>query len=116
MSQVRTSRVHFSAEKVFRNSNRPFHSDIDFNQLFKDGGKQHFGQQQGKQNKKKENRHPQTLQKKVFKNTPKNVIVKGLQLDGDSIELINNRLIERSTKITDAQNRISRLRTYRTSI
>lgn len=112
---MRTSRVQPTPSSIFRNSRQYLQSNEQFYRALQEGGHQQFSHQQGSQKRKKQKGKNDTV-RKVLKTTAKKVLVKGLQFDADSITSMQNTLLKHSVKLNATRNRVSRIRTYRTSI
>lgn len=81
-----------------------------------EGAFQQSSKRKNERKQKKTQQNNNQNQQKVVRSNSNNLVVKGLQFDGDSVAEVCNSLLEHSVKITTARSKISRNSTYRTSI
>lgn len=108
---MRTSRVGHPVSNMYQQSNRVVEGDGIFSQAFE--GRQQDPREQLPQQKKK--KKAATTKAKKLVTAKSHVIVKGMQLDGDST-MIRNQLIHQSLKLDTLNKYRRRISTYRTSV
>lgn len=108
---MRTSRVGHPVSNMYQQSKRVTEGDGIFSQAFE--SRQQDPREQLPQQKKK--KKPTAAKTKKLVTSKAHVIVKGMQLDGDST-MIRNQLIRESMKLNTLNKYRRRIGTYRTSV
>ena len=114
---MRATRVMQSQDSIFRNARQYSQSNEQVFRLMQEGELSQFTSGQGlrKRRRKRQERRA-SAREVVLKTNAKTIAIMGLKFDAGSIASVQNRLLKHAEKISNARNRVARIRAYRTSI